>query len=394
MRKPSLGLITLAVCGGVMACSASDELIGSPDSGLMIGPGSDAGSDAGADAGQDAGPDAGMDAGPDAGPDAGQDAGPDAGNDAGYDGDAGPVFVFSDAGFLFGDGGLHTKYPVILAHGFGTLSTTGAMFHLVLGALQDAGVEAFPDTTDAFNTTQACGAELLTTIQTVLAMTGASKVNIIAHSMGGLDARYVISSGGLNQGNLVASLSTVSTPHQGSEMADFTLMFAELGIAPSVIGSFESAFGIANLSDPDVIACLQSLSVASAPAFNATTPNDPNVMYQSWAGVATAGGISDANIPIACNGEWVVPSTQQGTLETLFVPIALIIAGTDDDVNDGFVPVSSARWGTFRGCIPEDHLGEPGGTLGGDLPDPDPVTGYDYVGFFTDIVRDLSARGY
>src|SRR5207249_8887306 len=43
-------------------------------------------------------------------------------------------------------------------------------------------------------------------------------VNIVAHSMGGLDARYAISQLGL--GGRVASLITIGTPHLGTPLAD------------------------------------------------------------------------------------------------------------------------------------------------------------------------------
>ena len=53
-------------------------------------------------------------------------------------------------------------------------------------------------------------------------MAGGESVNIIAHSMGGLDARYMISR--LQPASVtVKSLVTISTPHHGSKFADFLL---------------------------------------------------------------------------------------------------------------------------------------------------------------------------
>eukprot|EP01121_Diplochlamys_sp_Union-15-3_P001812 TRINITY_DN11575_c0_g1_i1.p1 TRINITY_DN11575_c0_g1~~TRINITY_DN11575_c0_g1_i1.p1 ORF type:complete len:179 (+),score=8.87 TRINITY_DN11575_c0_g1_i1:54-539(+) len=45
------------------------------------------------------------------------------------------------------------------------------------------------------------------------------KVNLIAHSMGGLDARHFITN--LGGHKVVASLTTISTPHHGSHYADW-----------------------------------------------------------------------------------------------------------------------------------------------------------------------------
>jgi triacylglycerol lipase len=45
-------------------------------------------------------------------------------------------------------------------------------------------------------------------------------VHIVAHSMGGLDARFLISQRGLGKSAWIASLATLSTPHQGTPIAD------------------------------------------------------------------------------------------------------------------------------------------------------------------------------
>ena len=57
---------------------------------------------------------------------------------------------------------------------------------------------------------------------------GGKSVNIVAHSMGGLDARYMISR--LKPANVeVLSLTTIATPHRGSAVADHA--FHQIGEA-------------------------------------------------------------------------------------------------------------------------------------------------------------------
>ena len=51
--------------------------------------------------------------------------------------------------------------------------------------------------------------------------TGCGKVNIIAHSKGGLDSRYAISK--LGSDKYVASLTTINTPHHGCLFAEYLL---------------------------------------------------------------------------------------------------------------------------------------------------------------------------
>jgi triacylglycerol lipase len=53
--------------------------------------------------------------------------------------------------------------------------------------------------------------------------------------------------------------------------------------------------------------------------------------------------------------------------------------------------VESAMWGTFRGCIPADHLDEVG-QIRHDAPDA--VTGFDHVQFYRDLAHDLAQRGF
>ena len=60
-------------------------------------------------------------------------------------------------------------------------------------------------------------------IVNLLADTGARKVNIIAHSMGGLDTRHMLfkdrEKGRIHE--RIASITTISTPHEGSPFADW-----------------------------------------------------------------------------------------------------------------------------------------------------------------------------
>ena len=58
-------------------------------------------------------------------------------------------------------------------------------------------------------------------VEEALVQTGASKVHIIAHSMGGLDSRRMIVD--LGMADKVASLTTIGTPHRGTILADHVL---------------------------------------------------------------------------------------------------------------------------------------------------------------------------
>jgi triacylglycerol lipase len=63
--------------------------------------------------------------------------------------------------------------------------------------------------------------ELAERIRKIVRETGAGKVNIIAHSKGGLDCRVAMMDPEI--AGMVASLTTINTPHRGCLFADYLL---------------------------------------------------------------------------------------------------------------------------------------------------------------------------
>ena len=96
------------------------------------------------------------------------------------------------------------------------------------------------------------------------------KVHIIAHSMGGLDARHTIST--LGMADRVLSLTTIGTPHHGSPVADIV----DERSNPSLNQFFDHlGVDIKAVSDLTTRACRQ---------FNIDVPDSPGVAYFSIAG--------------------------------------------------------------------------------------------------------------
>ena len=79
------------------------------------------------------------------------------------------------------------------------------------------------------------------TIDTVLAEKNSEKVNIIAHSKGGIDARYLIWK--YDYADKVAILITMATHHHGSELADgiYSGKLIRTKLAKSFIKSYEKS---------------------------------------------------------------------------------------------------------------------------------------------------------
>ena len=113
---------------------------------------------------------------------------------------------------------MSSKYPIILVHGIAAkqlkiLNAFGKIGH----ELEKEGYKVYIADTDGFGSIENNAAQLKKFIQRVMEETGAEKVNIIGHSKGGLDSKYMITKLGME--DKVASLTTLCTPHKGSIIA-------------------------------------------------------------------------------------------------------------------------------------------------------------------------------
>lgn len=289
--------------------------------------------------------------------------------------------------------GRPVKYPVVLAHGFDASPTNRWGFYELSGALVADGHHVVIATVPPYDAVAVRGAYLATYVDKALEEAGTDKVNILAHSMGGLDSRYVISS--LGYGDRVASLTTISTPHRGSAVADVALKLMP-GFADRAINALAGAWGrtYSDLAeDSHLRAAMEDISEANAPVFNADNPDDTNVYYQSWAGVSSVFGVgNDAREDEACEGRLLRHEGTVDKMDATLVPMAAFVAhGTKLYPNDGMVRVTSAKWGAFRGCIPADHLDEVGQVKDDGA---DENTGFDHVRFYRNLLFDLAENGF
>jgi triacylglycerol lipase len=299
--------------------------------------------------------------------------------------------------------GSPTQFPIILAHGFNTSTTNFWRFNDVDIALANDGHEVILGSVPPFDTPQVRAGFLADQVDQLLADTGAEKVNLVCFSMGGIDCRFLVSPNGLDYGSKVASLTTLSSPHRGTFVADVATKVLPGTDHSAAIDALATMFGktFSEVADDShVVAALQSMSEAAMVDFNAQIVDADGVFYQSWASFSSVGGLSnpDKNAESrACTDAQgkVQMLRNPGTndrMDALLVPAAAIVAhGTELRPNDGVSTVESAKWGLFRGCIPADHLDVVGQI--DDVP-PIPQTGYDYLRFFRNLAFDLAARGF
>jgi len=145
------------------------------------------------------------------------------------------------------------------------------------------------------------------------------RIVIVAHSMGGLDARHMIAHLGMS--DRVAALVTLSTPHRGSAYADWCFGHLNRFGAMRLLRSIGLDVGAA-----------KDLTTDRCEAFNQRTPDAPGVRYYS---------ISAAR-PLRSVSPLLMPS--------------FLIVRKAEGANDGLVSVRSARWGKHLGTWPVDHL--------------------------------------
>lgn len=107
-----------------------------------------------------------------------------------------------------------TKYPVVLVHGFMDFDDAFGLdyFYGIPQALRNQGVQVFVARVSPSNSSEVRGEQLRLYVQSVLAYTGAQKVNLIGHSHGGPTARYVASV----SPEMVATVTSVCGVNWGS----------------------------------------------------------------------------------------------------------------------------------------------------------------------------------
>lgn len=114
---------------------------------------------------------------------------------------------------------LKTKYPVMLVHGIGYTDDDHKRYWGRIPAfLESKGVELYFGNQDPFGTVTENAAQLRDNVIKVMDKAGCDKLNLIAHSKGGLESRYMISKLGME--DRIASLTTLATPHRGIAAMD------------------------------------------------------------------------------------------------------------------------------------------------------------------------------
>ena len=219
-------------------------------------------------------------------------------------------------------------YPILLVHGMGFRDSR--LFNYwgrVPKMLKRMGFEVYYGGQDSNGTIEKNGEVIAKRIDEIIRETGCEKLNIIAHSKGGMDARYAMST--LGMGKYVATLTTLSTPHHGSVTVDKLLK------APDILVRF-----VAKCSDlwlrvwgdkyPDAYNVFHSFTTTAAEEFNRKNPDCEGVRYRSYAFV------------------------MKNAASDLFMWFPNLVVSHFEGENDGLLAPRAVKWGEFmgikRGC--------------------------------------------
>ena len=287
-------------------------------------------------------------------------------------------FAVAAASLLFGTSAhaasdyAKTRYPIVLVHGlFGFDSFLGLdYFYGIPSALNQDGARVFVAQVSAANSTEVRGEQLLAQVKNIMAITGASKVNLIGHSHGGPTIRYV--AGVAPQ--LVASATSIGGVNKGSRVADILRGTVPAGtLSETLLNNAAKAFvalislGSGGTSLPQTpTAAMNSLTTAGSLAFNRRFPQAipsgcgsgaelvNGVRYYSWTGTMPVTNVLD------------VSDGALGIMSLVF-----------GEANDGLVSACSSRLGKHLGDYRQNHLDEVNQVVGlRDWFSVDPVTLY------------------
>ncbi len=261
-----------------------------------------------------------------------------------------------------------TKYPVVMVHGI--FFRDWQYFNYwgrIPKELKRNGANVYYGNQQSSLAIAESAQELKQEILEILKNTGTQKVNIVAHSKGGLDSRYAISMLGLE--DKVASLTTINTPHRGCEFADALLGSLPQGLIHFVDRKYNALFHKLGDQKPAFLAGVQDLTAASCRKFNETVKDSPLVYYQSV--MSKMSGVGSAGFPLN---------------------LGYLLSKKYEGANDGLVSVTSAKWGNFLGLISAKKQG----VSHGDMIDlmRRNINGFDVSEFYVKVFEDLKNRGF
>ncbi len=261
-----------------------------------------------------------------------------------------------------------TNYPLLMVHGvFFRDYKYFNYWGRIPRELEAHGAVVYYGNHQSAASVKTSAKELTARIREIVEETGCGKVNIIAHSKGGLDCRYAISK--LGAAPFTASLTTINTPHRGCVFADYLLHKIPQAVKDTVADTYNGTLKKAGDENPDFLAAVTDLTASACENRNASVKDVPGIYYQSVG----------SKLNTASGGRF--PLNFSHHLVRYF-----------DGPNDGLVAESSFPWGEDYTFLTTEGKR---GISHGDMIDlnRENFKGFDVREFYVDLVSGLKRKG-
>lgn len=230
------------------------------------------------------------------------------------------------------------KYPVFMCHGYGAIGSVvkSGPLHEPCMEIRSHGVAAIAPNIVPYGKIEIRAENWVRLIQDFCDEYGYKKVNVVAHSMGGLDIRYALSK--MDIADHIDSLTTVATPHHGSSLADLVLKAPE--IVTEKLGEIVDWFGdnVYPKTKNDALGAVEQLTTTYAKEeFNPNHPDVDSVSYYSYSAAVGKGTDYSINPVLKFQNNQIYER---------------------EGPNDAFVSIESAQWGKHLETIPLSHLSQ------------------------------------
>lgn len=261
-----------------------------------------------------------------------------------------------------------TKYPILLVHGvFFRDSHFFNYWGRIPHALISNGATVFYGNQPSAASIQNSAQALTQRIREVCRQTGCEKVNLIAHSKGGLDCRYAIAFCGAAP--YVASLTTVNTPHRGCQFADYLLETIPQAAQQTVADAYNQALRNFGEEDSDFLAAVTDLTSQHCTELDKAMPLPDGILCRSIG----------SRLNRASGGTFPLNFTYH-------------LVHHFDGANDGLVGAESFQWSTDFTLL---STSAPNGISHGDMIDLNRrnLPGFDVREFYVQQVSTLRQKG-
>jgi triacylglycerol lipase len=259
------------------------------------------------------------------------------------------------------------QHPVLLCHGYGAIASLvkpSPLYDIAM-LLRTHHVTTFAPNIVPYAKIETRAQSWVHLIEQLTSKQSIDKLNIIAHSMGGLDIRYALAK--LDIAPQVASFTTICTPHRGTSLAELTLK------TPDAIRDKLADF--LDWMGDRIYPHTKSDSVASAAQLtrryvseelNPHITNQPDIPYYSYSSAVGKG----TSHPIKVMGKYQNNHIYE-----------------QEGLNDGMVSVKSAKWGEHIKTGTLSHLEQMHVRIKNDREEV-------YRKFWLDVIQMLEKKGH